>query len=116
VSAGAGKDRVQSYDLSDLDESSPKWKLWERLKDFADVRHTEETDRVSKLAEVEKRVHAKRTQYDYDIRPLLILGSVDEHQQVIDFLADVDEDNLPPMLLRVVYGAKYAVSDQGVEV
>jgi hypothetical protein len=96
--------------LEGIDNKTTKAELLDRLKSLADKLHAGDGGTTTRLAEVEKRVRAKRSGTDHDLRTVMITASPAEWREVEDFLDDF-EDLLPVGLARIHEGSRQVKRD-----
>jgi transcription elongation factor GreA-like protein len=94
--------------LDDVDERTPRAKLYAKLREAARLLLEREDKKVARLQEIEERVRAKYAGRQHDAIQLVVSSTHDEWADVVDFLENFD-DLLPIALHRVHEGAKMAI-------
>lgn len=94
--------------LEGITERTTKAEMLKKLQEMAAKLQVKDAENVGRLHEIEERIRAKRGPTNYDLRTVLVTGSAEEYEELINFLEDF-EDLLPPMLMRVREGASEAL-------
>lgn len=96
--------------LDDIDETTPRPVLIQRIRDYAAQLHGKQDARLARFQEIEERVRKDYAGRHQDVVALVVHGTPQEWQDAANFLGEF-EDFLPIVLHRIATGAKQATDD-----